>query len=177
MLVVLVPSFKYRSFIRPLVSTTVTHFITGPAHASWSLETSLFTTLVRHAGNNRPAPEEGVERDPVKAIQAFRKVAAVEKFMPVPKNGFTVDQSIPVVKRGLGGILTELDNLEDGTRSIEVCRVYDMGGTVLMGDLQAEWVVHNDLMAPEAKISPKVILYFHGVRPSLLLRCVDRYSY
>lgn len=52
--------------------------------------------------------------------------------MPVPKNGFTVDQSIPVVKRGLGGILTDLDNLEDGTRSIEVSEWLGMCGMVLM---------------------------------------------
>lgn len=69
--------------------------------------------------------------------------------MPPPTNGFAADVAVPVLKRGLEGVLKELDSLEDGSRTVE-----------------AEWVVHNDVHALGVNASEKVVLYLHGVSSS-----------
>lgn len=40
--------------------------------------------------------------------------------VPPPKNGFAVDVDVLVSKRGLKGILEEVDREEDGNRIVEV---------------------------------------------------------
>nr|CRX79085.1 hypothetical protein ls5930a1_00121 [Leucosporidium scottii] len=70
-----------------------------------------------------------------------RRLKVIESLNP--KNGVCSEVlEIPVKRRGLTGLLAEVDEEEDGSRTVP-----------------AEWQVHNEVWG---KASDRVLLYFHG---------------
>ncbi|ORY83587.1 Alpha/Beta hydrolase protein [Leucosporidium creatinivorum] len=133
-------AWKYRQFVPPAIKTTLQFYTVGPQQESWSIETALFCALVRHAGGLRGKDDKNT--DPVKAMAASRKRLQVIESLN-PKIGVCSEVfEIPVKRRGLKGLLEEVDAAENGSRAVP-----------------AEWQVHNEV---RGKASDRVLLYFHG---------------
>ncbi|KAM0746269.1 hypothetical protein T439DRAFT_141788 [Meredithblackwellia eburnea MCA 4105] len=124
------------------LGTILTHYTTGPPQASWPLSTDLFTAIARKHDTIKAKTKPDI--DVVKHMQAARKVIAFEKWIPPPHNGFACEVMVPVKKRGLGDVLKDWDEKEDGRRTVP-----------------ADWVYHNAVYAA-SEPNPNVVLYFHG---------------
>jgi hypothetical protein len=135
---------------------------------------SPLSSTLQHA-EVRPKPDPAQEIDPVKVMQRVRKIIDFAKWVPEPKGGFAVDVEVPVRRSELGGVLAEPDSAEDGLRTISVSAFilccWCAGPAGAYPVVQAEWVIHNDVRAAGVDMSPKVVLYLHGVSSSYSVTC------
>lgn len=147
--------------------------IAAPA-PSWTLLTSLATTLIR--SNDRRRSLRSIRNPPRSRAQL---IAVAQKPSPAEWLEVAADKlrgavvsefEIPVRKRELPGLLSELSAHETGQRTIPVS--FGRGVSVLLPvsrlaqRKQAEWVIHDSLLrssgAEHRKPRDKVVLFMHG---------------
>ncbi|BGP43966.1 hypothetical protein JCM10450v2_008181 [Rhodotorula kratochvilovae] len=128
------------------------HLTVGPPAPTWPLLLSVLTavirwrsvSLVRARRSNPPSSPEEVVLLAKEQRDSTEKLLAVDK--DKVQDGIVHELEILVKKRGVQGVLAELDGEETGARK-----------------LRAEWLAHVDLVkAPQTARSDKVILAIHG---------------
>ncbi|GAA5824532.1 hypothetical protein JCM3770_002553 [Rhodotorula araucariae] len=128
------------------------HLTVGPPAPTWPLLLSVLTavirwrsvSLVRARHANPPSSPHEVALLAKEQRDSTEKLLAVDK--DKLKDGVVIELEIVVKRRGLGGVLKELDGEETGGRK-----------------LRAEWLAHVDLVkAPQMARNDKVILAIHG---------------
>ncbi|GAA6033851.1 hypothetical protein JCM8097_000370 [Rhodosporidiobolus ruineniae] len=164
-------AWSLKHYLPTVARTAVSYYVWGPPQESWPLQLALFTALARYqsaataaerklrqTASSSSSSSTTPELDVVKATQATRR--RVEKLLvgrepEQPKGGAVWEVAVGVKKRGLKGVLEEVDAQEDGTRTIK-----------------AEWTAHRSLFISPSSEPPKpsdrVILYTHGGAYTLL---------
>ncbi|GAA5893864.1 hypothetical protein JCM6882_003114 [Rhodosporidiobolus microsporus] len=173
-------AWSMKHYVPTGLFTTLSYYTYGPPQSSWPLRLALFTSLARYhsslaRGGGRPSSSAGgAEVDVVAATQAARR--RVAKLLgddgpgkgKQPRGGAVWEVEVAVKRRGLKGVLEEVDREEDGTRTV-----------------QAEWTLHRSLLPtppppsspPESSSSSspslphktdRVLLYTHGGAYTLL---------
>ncbi|KAG7099690.1 hypothetical protein E1B28_001512 [Marasmius oreades] len=136
----------------------VSHQIWGPRKKSWGLEMTIINSLMRGAGRHSALVD----------ITTIRLLMGLGGLIPLPSDALVTPVSFRVKRRGLRGILTDFDRMEDGTRLLSGEWVV---GRKTWQKLQAEWEAGRSEKGKYSSISepPKkqtrherVILYIHG---------------
>ncbi|GAA5887406.1 hypothetical protein JCM6882_002519 [Rhodosporidiobolus microsporus] len=91
-----------------LTKAFVQHHLYGPPKPSWGVELTLFTTFLREVSSYSH----------LSSLARLRSVLELGSLLPTPKDGIVTPISFRVRKRNLRGILSALDEKEDGTREI-----------------------------------------------------------
>ncbi|GAA6017651.1 hypothetical protein JCM10207_001236 [Rhodosporidiobolus poonsookiae] len=155
-------AWQFRTYIPVIASTVSSYYLFGPPHATWPLRLALFTAVARfHSSAAVAARElegktkELSEEEQVRIMQATRRKVEgllVKDPERQPRDGQVREVEVPVRKRGLGGVLREVDGEEDGTRMVK-----------------AEWSAHHSLLTSSAASSDqRILLYTHGGAYTLL---------
>ncbi|GAA5825469.1 hypothetical protein JCM11251_007000 [Rhodosporidiobolus azoricus] len=163
-------AWTMKGYVLAALWSTLSYYTYGPPQSSWTLRLALFTSLARyHSSLTRSSPSSSSPPSPEKVVsiaQATRKKVA--KLLAddgpgcgsQPKGGAVWEVEIGVKKRGLEGVLKEVDREEDGQRKVA-----------------AEWTVHRSLLPPPSSAPPsgdlpkqveRVLLYTHGGAYTLL---------
>jgi hypothetical protein len=114
--------WKLKQYIPTAASTAYSYYTSAPE--AWDLRTALIVALAKQAAASSIAERKVDPNDEaaiIREAQEYRKrIEGLIAPKTLPKNGAIWETSFKVEKRGLGGVLKESDNLEDGNRVIEV---------------------------------------------------------
>ncbi|BGP18273.1 hypothetical protein JCM10213_007904 [Rhodosporidiobolus nylandii] len=144
-------------FVPTVARTAASYYVYGPPQSTWPLRLTLFTAVARYQSQAAALERQisGKEVDVVKATQATRQrvEAMLTKDEPEqPKGGAVWETEFEVKKRGLKGVLAEVDAEETGSRKVK-----------------AEWTAHRSFLAGSTpSSSDRVLLYTHGGAYTLL---------
>ncbi|GJN94776.1 hypothetical protein Rhopal_007868-T1 [Rhodotorula paludigena] len=134
------------------IKGTFGHLLLGAAAPTWPVQLSALTAVIRHrqskairARLGKPAPpEDEIMRLSTEQREAVERLLATEG--DKLKEGVVKEIEFRVTKRGLGGVLEELDGEETGDRV-----------------LKAEWLAHDSLLTGERSARDNlVLLSLHG---------------
>ncbi|KAK4335723.1 Alpha/Beta hydrolase fold, partial [Rhodotorula toruloides] len=139
------------SLVGTAVTTSAKHYTVGPQAPTWTLKTTLLTSVARKNAaidvasrqKNPPRTTEDVLRLAREARSMMDKRLSIEA--DELKDGIVKTVHIDVRKRELGGLLADLSVCEDGERKIK-----------------AEWLAHTSLLDGTRPLRDLVILSFHG---------------
>ncbi|PRQ77677.1 Alpha/Beta hydrolase fold [Rhodotorula toruloides] len=158
------------SLVGTAVTTSAKHYTVGPQAPTWTLKTTLLTSVARKNAaidvasrqKNPPRTTEDVLRLAREARSMMDKRLSIEA--DELKDGIVKTVHIDVRKRELGGLLADLSVCEDGERKI---KVLTLPATSLQCSdtstcLQAEWLAHTSLLDGTRPLRDLVILSFHG---------------
>ncbi|KAJ7193352.1 Alpha/Beta hydrolase protein [Mycena pura] len=138
-----------------MTGAVIAHTIWGPRRKSWGIEMTLITSFMRGAGRHSA----------LVGIATIRMVMSISGLIPLPSDALVTPVTFRVRRRGLRGLLAELDAAETGTR--------ELSGEWVVGRrtwqrLQAEWKSAQQRRAASAapaepeKKTERVVLYIHG---------------
>ncbi|KAJ7070773.1 Alpha/Beta hydrolase protein [Mycena amicta] len=131
-----------------MVGAVLAHNIYGPRRPSWGIEMTLITSFMRGAGQHSALVD----------IATIRMAMSLSGLIPLPSDALVTPVTFRVRRRGLRGILANLDAAETGSR--------ELSGEWVVGRrtwqrLQAEWKSAQQRRTTEPK-SERVVLYIHG---------------
>ncbi|KAF7311142.1 Methionine aminopeptidase 2 [Mycena chlorophos] len=128
-----------------MCGAVLAHNIYGPRRPSWGIEMTLITSFMRGAGQHSALVD----------IATIRMAMGLSGLIPLPSDALVTPVTFKVRRRGLRGLLADLDAAEEGTR--------ELSGEWVVGRrtwqrLQAEWK-SQQRQRPKTE---RVVLYIHG---------------
>ncbi|GAA5888703.1 hypothetical protein JCM5296_000072 [Sporobolomyces johnsonii] len=139
-------AFTLLRLLPTFCSTALGYSIWGPPHRTWTFRLALFCAVSRRYAK---LAVEARKRTPAHALNALEAAQSRRKLDAMTPGGDEPGFAVPVEwvvrKRGLKGVLEEMDEDETGERT-----------------LKAEWVTHDSLVSGEQPPSDRVVLYLHG---------------
>ncbi|KAF7307197.1 Methionine aminopeptidase 2 [Mycena indigotica] len=132
-----------------MVGAVIAHNIYGPRRPSWGIEMTLITSFMRNAGQHSALVD----------IATIRMAMGLSGLIPLPSDALVTPVTFRVRRRGLRGILADLDAAETGSR--------ELSGEWVVGRrtwqrLQAEWKAAQQQRRTAEPKTERVVLYIHG---------------
>ncbi|THH13492.1 hypothetical protein EW146_g6728 [Bondarzewia mesenterica] len=138
-----------------MASDVLSYHIWGPRKKSWGIQMTIFTSLMRNAGQHSDLVD----------IATMRMFIALSTLVPLPPDALVTPVTFRVQKRALRGILAQYDSQEDGSRELSGEWVVSKN---LWQRLQAEWKATHSMPtagtggSQRKQHKDRVILYLHG---------------
>ncbi|KAG6837313.1 hypothetical protein H0H93_011408 [Arthromyces matolae] len=141
------PKLKIQPRPTEITGDVLSHHLWGPRKKSWGIEMTIVSSIMRGAGRHSSFVD----------ITTIRALMSLGGLVPLPSDALVTPVTFRVKKRGLRGILADLDAAEDGMR--------ELSGEWVVGKktwqrLQSEWKIN--IFDEAARAKEQVILYLHG---------------